>query len=85
MHEQYGVIGMTVMYISIFAVRTSKNIGIMFLNEVALGKEYTITTDDPSLRKAPNGYESVVARGTQEPGWCPFHIEVTKKINSSFR
>ncbi|KAG7326449.1 hypothetical protein KOW79_009850 [Hemibagrus wyckioides] len=48
-------------------VRTSKNTGIMFLNEVALGKEYTITRDDPSLRKAPNGYDSVVARGTQEP------------------
>ncbi|TVK90534.1 Metabotropic glutamate receptor 2 [Bagarius yarrelli] len=48
-------------------VRTSKNIGIMFLNEVALGKEYTITRDDPSLRKAPNGYNSVVARGSQEP------------------
>ncbi|XP_053492698.1 protein mono-ADP-ribosyltransferase PARP3 isoform X1 [Ictalurus furcatus] len=48
-------------------VRTSKNIGIMFLNEVALGKEYTITRDDPSLRKAPNGHDSVVARGRQEP------------------
>ncbi|XP_060775518.1 protein mono-ADP-ribosyltransferase PARP3 isoform X2 [Neoarius graeffei] len=48
-------------------VRTSKDIGIMFLNEVALGKEYTITKDDSSLKKAPNGYDSVVARGTQEP------------------
>lgn len=48
-------------------VRTSKNIGIMFLSEVALGKEYTIRIDDPSLRKAPNGYDSVVARGRQEP------------------
>lgn len=70
------------MYISIFAVRTSKDIGIMFLNEVALGKEYTITKDDSSLKKAPNGYDSVVARGTQEPGRCPFHIEVTKKKNT---
>ncbi|KAK2857977.1 hypothetical protein Q7C36_005896 [Tachysurus vachellii] len=48
-------------------VRPSKNIGIMFLNEVALGKEYTITTDDSSLRNAPIGYDSVVARGRQEP------------------
>lgn len=45
----------------------------MFLNEVALGKEYTITRDDTSLRKAPVGYDSVVARGTQEPGWCLSH------------
>ncbi|MCJ8729545.1 hypothetical protein PDJAM_G00107710 [Pangasius djambal] len=48
-------------------VRTSKNIGIMFLNEVALGTEYTITSDDPRLEKAPDSYDSVVARGTQEP------------------
>ncbi|GAA6215794.1 poly [ADP-ribose] polymerase 3-like isoform X1 [Lates japonicus] len=48
-------------------VRTSKNTGVMFLNEVALGKEYTITKDDCSLRKAPAGYDSVVARGTVEP------------------
>uniref|UniRef100_A0A915A8D5 PARP alpha-helical domain-containing protein n=1 Tax=Parascaris univalens TaxID=6257 RepID=A0A915A8D5_PARUN len=44
-----------------------ENIGIMFLNEVVLGKEYTITSDDPSLRKAPDGYNSVVARGRTEP------------------
>lgn len=54
----------------------------MFLNEVALGKEYTITRDDSNLRKAPNGYDSVVARGTQEPGQCPFHIEVLNAIFS---
>ena len=41
--------------------------GIMFLNEVALGKEYHITKDDPSLRKAPAGYDSVVAQGQTEP------------------
>lgn len=40
----------------------------MFLNEVALGKEYRITRDDPSLRKPPNGYDSVVACGVTEPG-----------------
>ncbi|XP_076870489.1 protein mono-ADP-ribosyltransferase PARP3 [Brachyhypopomus gauderio] len=48
-------------------VHTSNGIGIMFLNEVALGKECTIVSDDYSLRKAPDGYDSVVARGVQEP------------------
>ncbi|KAM5148937.1 protein mono-ADP-ribosyltransferase PARP3 [Mantella aurantiaca] len=46
---------------------TSKQLGIMFLNEVALGKEHHITRDDPSLKKAPAGYDSVVARGQTEP------------------
>ncbi|XP_040214639.1 protein mono-ADP-ribosyltransferase PARP3 [Rana temporaria] len=46
---------------------TSKALGIMFLNEVALGEEYHITTDDCSLKKAPAGYDSVVARGMTEP------------------
>ena len=40
----------------------------MFLNEIALGKEYTITRDDSSLTKPPSGYDSVVARGRVEPG-----------------
>ncbi|CAK6955567.1 protein mono-ADP-ribosyltransferase PARP3 [Scomber scombrus] len=48
-------------------VRTSNNTGVMFLSEVALGKERTITRDDPSLKKAPAGYDSVVARGSVEP------------------
>ncbi|KAK1796545.1 hypothetical protein P4O66_009581 [Electrophorus voltai] len=48
-------------------VHPSNGIGIMFLNEVALGKEYPIVSDDSSLRKAPDGYHSVVARGRQEP------------------
>lgn len=74
MHEQHGVIWITVVYVSLSTVRTSKNTGIMFLNEVALGKEYTITRDDSSLRKAPNGYDSVVARGRQEPGRCSFSV-----------
>lgn len=49
-------------------VRTSKNTGVMFLCEVALGKEKTITRDEPSLKKAPAGFDSVVARGSVEPG-----------------
>ncbi|CAL9703936.1 unnamed protein product [Knipowitschia caucasica] len=48
-------------------VGTSKNTGIMFLNEVALGKEHTITSGNSSLRKAPKGFDSVVARGSLEP------------------
>ncbi len=39
----------------------------MFLNEVALGKEWSITRDDCSLREAPKGYDSIVARGRHEP------------------
>jgi len=42
-------------------------IGVMFLAEVALGKEHSITADDHSLTKAPKGYDSIVARGHTEP------------------
>lgn len=52
----------------VFLVRTSKNTGVMFLSEVALGREKTITKDDSSLKKAPPGYDCVVARGNVEPG-----------------
>ncbi|XP_061423027.1 protein mono-ADP-ribosyltransferase PARP3 isoform X2 [Lethenteron reissneri] len=41
--------------------------GVMFLNEVVLGNEFTITKDDSSLKQAPAGYNSVVARGHVEP------------------
>lgn len=47
---------------------TSSNIGIMFLAEVALGKEHGIERDDWSLTKPPGGYDSIVARGRTEPG-----------------
>lgn len=46
---------------------TSNRIGIMFLNEVALGKEYRIIHDDSTLRKPPDGYDSVIACGQTEP------------------
>lgn len=49
-------------------VGCAKNIGIMFLNEVALGSEHSITRDDSSLKAAPKGFDSVVARGHTEPG-----------------
>lgn len=39
----------------------------MFLVEAPLGAEYTLLQDDPSLRKSPSGFDSVVARGSVEP------------------
>lgn len=45
----------------------AKNLGVMFLAEVALGKEHSITRDDSSLTKAPAGFDSIVARGQKEP------------------
>ena len=48
--------------------RTADGTGIMFLNEVTLGKEHHITCDDSSLVVAPKGFDSIVARGRQEPG-----------------
>lgn len=60
--------------VSCFLVRTSKNTGVMFLCEVALGKEHTITRDNHTLRKAPAGFDSVVARGSVEPGLVFFQI-----------
>lgn len=44
-----------------------RNIGCMFLAEAALGKEFSLLQDDSSLRKAPNQFDSVVARGRQTP------------------
>jgi poly [ADP-ribose] polymerase len=40
----------------------------MFLNEVAIGKQHVIQRDDGSLTQAPKGSDSVLAKGTQEPG-----------------
>lgn len=48
-------------------VGTAHGKGIMFLNEVAIGKEHRITKDDSSLKVAPPGYDSVLACGQQEP------------------
>ncbi|XP_060984450.1 protein mono-ADP-ribosyltransferase PARP3 isoform X2 [Dama dama] len=42
-------------------------IGYMFLGEVALGREYHITVDEPSLKQPPSGFDSVIARGHTEP------------------
>lgn len=49
-------------------VGTAASKGIMFLNEVVLGKEHSITLDNPSLKSAPKGFDSVIARGCTEPG-----------------
>lgn len=57
---------MHVFFMSI--VRPAKNIGIMFLNEVALGKEHIIKMDNSSLTVAPKGYDSIIAKGNTEPG-----------------
>ncbi|XP_058701103.1 protein mono-ADP-ribosyltransferase PARP3 [Poecile atricapillus] len=46
---------------------TSERVGIMFLTEVALGKPYRITRDDPTLCQPPAGYDSVLACGQTEP------------------
>jgi len=46
---------------------TSDNVGFMFLNEVALGKQHFINKDDSSLRCPPKGFDSVVAKGWTEP------------------
>ena len=51
---------------------TSNGTGIMFLNEAALGKEHHITMGDGSLKAAPKGYDSIVARGCTEPGTVAF-------------
>ncbi|KAI4553762.1 hypothetical protein MJT46_015942 [Ovis ammon polii x Ovis aries] len=42
-------------------------VGYMFLGEVALGREYQITVDKPSLKQPPSGFDSVIARGHTEP------------------
>ncbi|KAK2507238.1 hypothetical protein MC885_002311 [Smutsia gigantea] len=43
------------------------HIGYMFLAEVALGREYHITLNEPGLKQPPPGFDSVVARGHTEP------------------
>ncbi len=40
----------------------------MFLNEVVLGKEHHITTDDWTLKAPPGGYDCIIAKGRTEPG-----------------
>ena len=42
--------------------QTNDNTGIMFLNEVALGKPKEILADDHTLKTAPSGFDSVHAK-----------------------
>ena len=56
-------------------MRCAGNTGIMFLNEVALGKEHHITTDDWTLKAAPSGYDCIIAKGWTEPGRRERRIE----------
>lgn len=41
--------------------------GIMFLNEVALGKEHHVDTNQSHLKAAPTGFDCVIAQGNTEP------------------
>ncbi|XP_050414615.1 protein mono-ADP-ribosyltransferase PARP3 [Patella vulgata] len=48
-------------------VSCNNKTGVMFLSEVALGKEKVIYTDDHTLKSAPKGFDSVLAKGDTEP------------------
>ena len=61
-------------------VGPNKNVGIMFLNEVVVGKPHQIYRDNCSLTKAPTGFDSVIAMGTQEPGRIPKQFLPQKNI-----
>jgi len=50
-----------------YTATNGDGVGIMFLMEGALGKIHDINRDDPSLRTAPSGYHSIVARGWKHP------------------
>lgn len=63
-------------------VRPSRGTGVMFLNEVCLGREYTIQQDNPRLTCPPARYDSVVARGRMEPGmWSRLALATHKAEN----
>ena len=50
------------------AFEGEKNVGFMFLVEVAVGDMHFTKDCDCSLKKAPPGYNSIVGRGRKEPG-----------------
>ena len=56
------------MYYDVIVGTTNDDIGVMFLAEVALGRECHIDKDNHTLIRPPDGYDSVVARGRTEPG-----------------
>ncbi|KAM5293244.1 LOW QUALITY PROTEIN: protein mono-ADP-ribosyltransferase PARP3 [Ctenodactylus gundi] len=57
---------MSALYVTAMHCGTHQ-VGYMFLGEVALGREYHITMDEPSLKCPPPGFNSVIARGHTEP------------------
>ena len=59
------------LYIFLLVGSSRDGTGIMFLNEVALGKQHIIHQDDSSLVAAPKGFDSVLAQGGREPGNLP--------------
>ena len=68
-------------------VRPVGKTGVMFLDEIILGKEYFIAGSDGSLVKAPNGYDSVVYLGGDKPGIekklsCSTSIYIPSKVPS---
>ena len=76
-------------HIYITVRRTSNNIGIMFLVEAALGKEHHIKQDDWTLKAAPKGYDSIVAKGRTEPGkietaWIKHNLQYMYYIVNGF-
>jgi len=74
------------------AMDGGKNIGLMFLNEVILGKEHHIKQDDSSFVSAPKGCHSVIALGRREPDskddveidgeWHPIKVPAGKPANT---
>lgn len=62
------------------SVVNGKQHGILFLCEAPMGKMKMITEDDSSLQVAPAGFDSVIAKGRQEPDpSCDTFIELDKK------
>lgn len=58
----------------------SRGMGCMFLAEAATGAEFHIKRDDSSLKKAPDGFDSVVARGRQSPGYESLTIDENHSV-----
>ena len=61
---------------SAWYVSPAQNTIIMFLVEAALGKQFEINQDDSSLMSAPQGYDSVLAKGSKAP-----HLEAELTID----
>ena len=53
---------------------TADGTGIMFLNEAALGKEHHITTCNFRLTAPPKGFDSIIAKGRNEPSMYRMNV-----------